>query len=205
MTISDDTRTSLVDVLDEAFARRHGAGTTLLRQADAIAHAARAAAERFRAGGRLLAFGTGLAAADAQHVAVEFLHPVIVGTRALPALALTGDAPAPAAGREAADPGEVFAAALRVQGASRDIALGLSADGGCVSVTRGLQAATGLGMLTIALSGGAPGAAVPAAARHRIVVGHADVLPTREALVTAYHILWELTHCFLGEAARRAR
>ena len=48
-------------------------------------------ARRFHQGGRLLAFGNGAWATEAQHVSVEFVHPVIVGTRALPALALTND------------------------------------------------------------------------------------------------------------------
>ena len=45
--------------------------------------------ERFLKGGRLLAFGRGPYATDAQHVSVEFVHPVIVGKRALPALDLS--------------------------------------------------------------------------------------------------------------------
>jgi len=45
--------------------------------------------ERFLSGGRLLAFGRGPYATDAQHVSVEFVHPVIVGKRALPALDLS--------------------------------------------------------------------------------------------------------------------
>ena len=49
-------------------------------------------AERFARGGRLVAFGEGpVARSDARHVAVEFVHPVIVGKRALPALALTAE------------------------------------------------------------------------------------------------------------------
>ena len=45
--------------------------------------------ERFLKGGRLLAFGRGPYATDAQHVSVEFVHPIIVGKRALPALDLS--------------------------------------------------------------------------------------------------------------------
>src|ERR1700704_2865846 len=60
-------------------------------EAGRIAEACWAMARRFHAGGRLLAFGNGAGATDAQHVAVEFVHPVIVGKRALPALALTND------------------------------------------------------------------------------------------------------------------
>src|SRR6187399_2020839 len=56
------------------------------REAARLAEACRQMSERFLRGGRLLAFGRGPYATDAQHVAVEFVHPVIVGKRALPAL-----------------------------------------------------------------------------------------------------------------------
>src|SRR3954463_8087936 len=65
--------------------------TFFAAEAEQIAQACWAMARRFHRGGRLLAFGTGASATDAQHVAVEFIHPVIVGKRALPALALTND------------------------------------------------------------------------------------------------------------------
>src|ERR671916_526928 len=60
-------------------------------EASRLAEACRKMSRRFLAGGRLLAFGNGSAATDAQHVSVEFVHPVIVGKRALPALDLGPD------------------------------------------------------------------------------------------------------------------
>ena len=48
-------------------------------------------AVRFHRGGKLVCFGSGGPSTDAQHIAVEFVHPVIVGKRALPAISLTGD------------------------------------------------------------------------------------------------------------------
>src|SRR6476661_9342854 len=59
------------------------------REAPRLAQACREMSERFVRGGRLLAFGRGPYATDAQHVSVEFVHPVIVGKRALPALDLS--------------------------------------------------------------------------------------------------------------------
>src|SRR5271170_4652624 len=56
------------------------------RESHRLAEACRSMSERFVRGGRLLAFGQGPYATDAQHVSVEFVHPVIVGKRALPAL-----------------------------------------------------------------------------------------------------------------------
>src|SRR6476469_7892843 len=61
------------------------------REARGLAEACREMSERFLRGGRLLAFGRGPYATDAQHVSVEFVHPVIVGKRALPALDLSID------------------------------------------------------------------------------------------------------------------
>src|SRR5271168_4479267 len=58
-------------------------------EARSLAEACREMSERFLRGGRLLAFGRGPYATDAQHVSVEFVHPVIVGKRALPALDLS--------------------------------------------------------------------------------------------------------------------
>jgi len=67
------------------------AETFFTAELERIAEACWAMARRFHQQGRLLAFGSGAWATDAQHVAVEFVHPVIVGKRALPALALTND------------------------------------------------------------------------------------------------------------------
>ena len=60
-------------------------------QAAAVAAACHQMAIRFHQGGKLVVFGTGGSSTDAQHVAVEFVHPVIVGKRALPAISLTSD------------------------------------------------------------------------------------------------------------------
>src|SRR5208282_1091564 len=59
------------------------------RESHRLALACREMSDRFLRGGRLLAFGRGPYATDAQHVSVEFVHPIIVGKRALPALDLS--------------------------------------------------------------------------------------------------------------------
>jgi D-sedoheptulose 7-phosphate isomerase len=192
---------ALTDLLEEAFDRRRAAASTLIDQAGNLALACRALADRFRAGGRLLTFGIGTAAADAQHVAVEFMHPVIVGKRALPALSLAGD-PAllsDVAARAGVD--ELFAAGVNLFGRAGDIALGIALDSRCPSVARGLRAARGQGLLTLALASGERDGAVPRAAEHRIVIDSSDPLAVKEGLVTAYHVLWELVHVFLEDAA----
>jgi D-sedoheptulose 7-phosphate isomerase len=75
--------------IEDAFAQRNTLFEAFFgREADALAVACREMSERFLQGGRLLAMGKGPYATDAQHVSVEFVHPVIVGKRALPALDL---------------------------------------------------------------------------------------------------------------------
>ena len=131
----------------------------LATQAGAVAEACHAMAIRFHGGGKLIVFGTGGASADAQHVAVEFVHPVIVGKRALPAISLTADIATVTGIAESAGVTAIFAHQLRYLAAPADIALGISADGGNDSVLAGLVTARELGLLTIALVGGDGGPA----------------------------------------------
>jgi D-sedoheptulose 7-phosphate isomerase len=190
-------------VAADALAARTDANSAFFAAvADPLARLCHQMAERFARGGRLIAVGaTPAARSDARHVAVEFVHPVIVGKRALPALSLAGD-PAllsDVAARAGVD--ELFAAGVSLFGRAGDIALGIALDGRCPSVARGLRAARGQGLLTLALAGGERDGAVPRAAEHRIVIDSSDPLAVKEGLVTAYHVLWELVHVFLEDAA----
>ena len=111
-------------------------------------------AVRFHRGGKLVVFGTGGASTDAQHVAVEFVHPVIVGKRALPAISLATDVATVTGIAERDGVAAIFAHQIRFLADPADIALGLSADGNTASVLAGLEAARERGLLTIALAGG---------------------------------------------------
>jgi D-sedoheptulose 7-phosphate isomerase len=181
----------------ELFERRVLPLYHLADEASKIAAACHAMAVRFHRGGTLVVFGNGTSSTDAQHVAVEFVHPVIMGKRALPAISLTADVATVTgiAGTEGFD--EVFAHQLRHLGSAEDIALGVSPDGNCGSVLRGLAVAAELGMLTIGLVGGDGGriASLPAA-EHVVVAHSADPQVIKEVHVTAYHVLWELVHVF---------
>jgi D-sedoheptulose 7-phosphate isomerase len=196
------------------FELRDDPASDLARQAGAVADACHAMAVRFHRGGKLIVFGTGGSSTDAQHVAVEFVHPVIVGKRALPAISLTTDVATVTgiAEREGVD--AIFAHQLRFLARPADIALGISADGDSPSVLAGLRAASELGMLTIALTGGAGGQgdnrgnrgngergtiAASNVADHLIVVASNDPRVVKEIQVTTYHILWELVHVFFEQ------
>ena len=188
---------SLEAVVAEAFERRVAPVLGLADDATALALACRDMAGRFQRGGRLLVFGNGAGATDAQHVAVEFVHPVIVGKRALPALSLVSDAATlmGVAARRGLD--GVYAHQVEVLGRPDDIALGLSGDGRCSNVRAGLRAAREAGMLTVALLGGDGGDVLAGEeADHCLVVRSDDLHIVKEGHVTAYHLLWELVHVF---------
>lgn len=181
------------------FERRGAPIEELAGHAGEVARACHAMAARFHRGGKLVVFGNGAASTDAQHIAVEFVHPVIVGKRALPALSLTADVATVTgvAGRQGLE--EVFAHQLRFLAEPADIALGLSADGNCPNVRRGLSAARELGMLTLALAGGDGGAIAAEPVDHAFLARSADPRVIKEVHVTTYHILWELVHVFLEQ------
>ncbi|MGH3159040.1 MAG: D-sedoheptulose-7-phosphate isomerase [Streptosporangiaceae bacterium] len=183
-----------------AFERRTEPALGLAAQAGAVAAACHAMAVRFHQGGRLVVFGTGGASTDAQHVAVEFVHPVIVGKRALPAFSLTTDVATVTGVAEREGMDAIFAHQIRYLAAPEDIALGISADGNCASVGAGLAAARELGLLTIGLAGGDGGAmASSPVIDHLLVARSDDPRVVKELHVTIYHVLWELVHVFFEQ------
>jgi D-sedoheptulose 7-phosphate isomerase len=177
----------------------------LADHAETVAGACHAMATRFHRGGKLVVFGTGAASTDAMHVAVEFVHPVIVGKRALPAISLTADV-ATITGIAARDGiGSVFAHQIRYLAGPADMALGICADGNDESVVRGLITAHEMGMLTIGLVGGDGGVIGQNAIGQSRVVDHLIAARSdnprivKEVHVTAYHLLWELVHVFFEQ------
>ncbi|MBA3347407.1 MAG: SIS domain-containing protein [Actinobacteria bacterium] len=154
-------------------------GTFLDDHAEKLGRASHAMARAFGRGGTLIAGGTGSAATDAAHVAVEFLHPVIVGKRALPALAPSND-PTGSTQR---------AGAIRAGDIAMSITHGPLDDAGSAF----LAAAARQGGLTIALTGtGGP----PPPADHLFTVPSRDPHLIQEVQEFAYHVLWELVHTF---------
>jgi D-sedoheptulose 7-phosphate isomerase len=186
--------------VDRLFELRADPTRALAGQADAVAAACHAMAVRFHRGGKLVVFGVGGSSTDAQHVAVEFVHPVIVGKRALPAISLTTDVATVTGIAEQAGVAAIFAHQIRFLAGPADIALGISADGNSASVLAGLEAAAALGLLTIALVGGDGGRiAASALVDHLLLAPSADPRVVKEMHVTIYHVLWELVHVFFEQ------
>jgi len=149
-------------------------------EADNLAQACWAMARRFHRGGRLLVGASAACASDAYHVSVEFLHPVLVGKRALPAIVVESDR----------------AARLRVLGRPEDIAIAISSDGREPHLGAMLRAARAAGLLTIGLAGGSGGAMARTPLDHLFVVPDEDATIVQEVQETCYHVLYELVHVF---------
>jgi D-sedoheptulose 7-phosphate isomerase len=188
------------DDVARLFDRRTAPLREFAERAGTVAAACHDMAVRFHSGGKLVVFGAGASCPDGQHVAVEFMHPVIVGKRALPAISLTADAATVTGIAERDGLGAIFAHQLRYLAAPADIALGISADGNSESVLNGLLTAHGMGMLTIALAGAGGGAIGGSpAVDHLIATTATDPRVVKEVQVTAYHVLWELVHVFFEQ------
>ena len=168
------------------------------RYADQIGELCERMAGRFRAGRRLLVMGNGGSACDAQHVAVEFVHPIIEKRRALPAIDLVSQVPLLTAISNDEDFTRVFVDQLKLWGSSGDMALAISTTGQSPNLVYALEAAKQVNLLTIAFSGKDGGRladvadycfTVPSFSTHRIQETHVALL----------HVLWDLVHVALGE------
>jgi D-sedoheptulose 7-phosphate isomerase len=143
------------------------------REANRLAETCREMSARFLGGGRLLAFGQGPYATDAQHVSVEFVHPVIVGKRALPALDLS----------------ILFRPWLEAIATADDIVMGFGPPEGDPAVWAALEWARSRNAMTFALPG--------LEGSYAVGPHTSDPFMHQELIEILYHTLWETVHVFL--------
>jgi D-sedoheptulose 7-phosphate isomerase len=161
-----------------ATAQRRRAGEALFDEDGAmrLARLCHRMAERFARDGRLVAIGvTAQARSDVRHVAVEFVHPVIVGKRALPAVGLAGES-AP------------LLAELDLLAEPQDIVVAFGEPGDGPALGEALALARARGCLTIAFA--------PLGAEWELEPPSDDPFVRQEVVETVYHVLWELVHVF---------
>jgi D-sedoheptulose 7-phosphate isomerase len=167
------TRSQITSSIESALHTRNEAYSAFFsRQSERLAIACREMSERFLQGGRLLAFGSGPYATDAQHVSVEFVHPVIVGKRALPALDLS----------------MLSAPWLEAIARPEDIVMGFGPPEGDPESRACLEAMQACGCMTFAL----PGPSGTYALNEPL----ADPFMHQELIEILYHTLWETVHVF---------
>src|SRR6476660_6921254 len=158
-------------------------------------------ARAFHRGHKLLVCGNGGSATDAQHVAVEFMHPITVGRKALPAICLTNDMAMVTAVANDVGFDDVFTRQIIALGKEGDLLLGVSTSGNSKNLMHAFATARRLKISTIGFAGGDGGEmaelsleglldyclTVPTSSIHRI----------QETHVALYHIMWDMVHTFL--------
>ncbi len=165
--------TALTHHVQNAFAERNSVSTAFFaHESEILAAACRELAERFLNGGRLLAMGKGPYSTDAQHVSVEFVHPVIVGKRALPALDLS----------------ILFLPWLRALVQPNDVVMGFAPPEGDPEIRQALEEAAARGAMTFSLPG--------SDGSYALRPPTSDPFLHQELIEVLYHTLWETVHVF---------
>lgn len=189
--------------MSEAIVRKAAESAALVSrffaaEAGAVERCAAALAARLEAGGRLWVMGNGGSSCDAQHLAVEFQHPIIARRRALPAIAL-GTEPAllTAVGNDT-DFSRVFVESLALQARAGDAALGISTSGASANVCRALRWARTHDLLTIGFAG-RDGGQLADLCEHAFVVPTWSIHRIQEVHTVLLHVLWDQVHLALGE------
>lgn len=168
---------------------------------ETVLAASLALARAFHRGRKLLVCGNGGSATDAQHIAVEFMHPVTVGRRALPAISLTNDMAMVTAVSNDVGFADVFARQVIALGQEGDVLLGISTSGNSDNLIHAFETARRMKLARFGFAGGDGGQmkemlttglldyclTVPTSSIHRI----------QETHVALYHIMWDMVHSFL--------
>ncbi len=168
---------------------------------DTILSASLLLAKAFHRGRKMLVCGNGGSATDAQHVAVEFMHPVIVGCKALPAICLASDMAMVTAVANDVGFDNVFTRQIIALGVEGDVLLGISTSGNSENLMHAFATARARKLSTIGFAGGDGGKmselgtkglldfclTVPTSSIHRI----------QETHVALYHVMWDMVHTFL--------
>jgi D-sedoheptulose 7-phosphate isomerase len=145
-------------------------------------------AERLLGGGRLLAFGNGGSAADAQHFVAELVGRLERERQALSAIALVADASVVSAVSNDMGYAAVFRRQVEAHGRPGDVAVGISTSGRSPNGLEGLRAARARGLVTVGLTGEGGGEVAPLV-DHLVAVPHPDTQRIQEVHTMVLHVL----------------
>jgi D-sedoheptulose 7-phosphate isomerase len=144
-----------------------------------------------KAGNKILIFGNGGSAADAQHIAAEFVNRFIIERPPLPAIALTTDTSVITSIGNDYDFSEIFAKQIRALGQPGDVAWGISTSGNSPNVQKGLEMAKKMELITLALTG-KDGGPIAKMADWSLNVSSGSTARIQETHITAGHAICEL-------------
>lgn len=144
-----------------------------------------------KAGNKILIFGNGGSAADAQHLAAEFINRFVIERPPLPAIALTTDTSVITSIGNDYDFSEIFSKQIRAIGQPGDIAWGISTSGSSANVLKALETAKKIGLVTIAFTG-KDGGNIAKIADLSVNVASSVTARIQEAHITAGHVICDL-------------
>jgi D-sedoheptulose 7-phosphate isomerase len=156
----------------------------LLDVIDTLTHA-------FEGGNKLFFFGNGGSAADAQHLAAEFVNRYIMERPPLPAIALTTDTSILTSVSNDIAFNEIFAKQLRALGKKGDVAIGISTSGKSSNIIRAFEVAKEMGIKTVAFTGN-DGGSVAKIADLFLIVSSTSTPRIQETHILIGHILCEM-------------
>lgn len=145
---------------------------------------------------KLMLFGNGGSAADAQHMAAEFVCRFVCNREALPAIALTTDSSVLTAIGNDFGFDQIFARQIRALGRTGDVAIGISTSGRSANVLEGIRAARELGLVTIVLTGGS-GSDLAELADIALLVPSTNPATIQECHIALLHSMCEATEALL--------
>ncbi len=157
-------------------------------------------AKAFHRGRKLLVCGNGGSATDAQHVAVEFMHPITVGRKALPAICLTNDMAMVTAVANDVGFDDVFSRQIIALGSDGDVLLGISTSGNSANLLHAFATARQMKLRTIGFAGddgGKMAAMTGGLIDYCLTVPTSSIHRIQESHVALYHIMWDMVHTFL--------
>jgi D-sedoheptulose 7-phosphate isomerase len=167
-------------------------------QQETIVQVALKLALAFHRGHRLLVCGNGGSATDAQHVAVEFMHPITVGRKALPVVCLNNDMAMVTAVANDVGFADVFARQIIALGSEGDVLLAISTSGNSENLVHAYETARRMKLVTVGFAGGDGGRMAAMQADGLIdfcvTVPTSSIHRVQETHVTLYHIIWDLVH-----------
>ncbi|MGQ9693536.1 MAG: D-sedoheptulose-7-phosphate isomerase [Thermodesulfobacteriota bacterium] len=166
------------------------------KNAEVLSQVVKLIVEAFKAGNKLLLFGNGGSAADAQHIAAEFVNRYLIERPPLPAIALTTDTSILTSISNDYSFQDIFVKQIKALAKAGDVAIGISTSGRSVNVLKGIKGAKEMGLRTIALVGG-DGGELAKIADEALIVESASTPRIQEVHITIGHIICEMVDLML--------
>jgi D-sedoheptulose 7-phosphate isomerase len=181
------------EAINKAFAESVDAKQAFLRDSvEALTQAIDTIVVAFKRGNKLLLFGNGGSAADAQHIAAEFVNRFRIERPPLPAIALTTDSSALTSIANDYDYSQVFAKQVTALGKAGDVALAISTSGNAANVLAAIQACQKLKITTIGLTGGSGGKMASQVDYCLCVAAATNTARIQETHILIGHVICEL-------------